>query len=50
MFEGEQVAIENDDDIRYLPVCMPVYLKLKDGLLALDKTEQDRFVLEMPEQ
>jgi len=31
VFEGEQVAIENDQDIRYLPVCLDVYMKLRSG-------------------
>ena len=29
IFEGSQVAIENNQDIRYLPVCLDVYMKLK---------------------
>lgn len=31
VFEGSQVAIENDQDIRYLPVSLEVYMKLKYG-------------------
>lgn len=31
VFQGDQVAIENDDDVRYLPVCLQEYIKLKDG-------------------
>jgi thymidine kinase len=34
-FEGSQVAIENDDDVRYLPVSLDVYLKLKFGKMEL---------------
>lgn len=36
VFAGEQVAIENDADIRYLPVCLQEYMRLKDGKAALD--------------
>ncbi|HBR02510.1 MAG TPA: thymidine kinase [Ruminiclostridium sp.] len=35
IFEGSQVAIENDDDVRYLPVSLDVYLKLKFGKMEL---------------
>ncbi len=35
VFEGEQLAIENDRDIRYLPVCLDVYMKLKFGKMTL---------------
>lgn len=31
VFEGNQVAIENDQDIKYLPVSLDVYMKLKYG-------------------
>lgn len=30
VFSGEQVAIENDLDIKYKPVCLQEYIKLKD--------------------
>ncbi len=35
VFAGEQVAIENDADIRYLPVSLQEYIKLKDGKATL---------------
>jgi thymidine kinase len=35
VFEGDQVAIENDQDIKYLPVCLDVYMKLKHGQMTL---------------
>lgn len=35
VFEGSQVVIENDDDIKYLPVCLDVYMKLKHGDMVL---------------
>ena len=31
VFHGDQVAIENNQDIKYLPVCLDVYMKLKHG-------------------
>jgi len=34
VFEGDQVAIENDQDIKYLPVCLDVYMKLKHGQMT----------------
>lgn len=37
VFEGEQVAIENDQDIKYLPVCLDVYMKLRSGKMELPK-------------
>lgn len=36
VFAGEQVAIENDADTRYLPVCLQEYIRLKDGRAKLD--------------
>lgn len=35
IFEGSQVAIENNQDIKYLPVCLDVYMKLKYGKMSL---------------
>ncbi|MCX7772361.1 MAG: thymidine kinase [Clostridia bacterium] len=35
IFEGSQVAIENNQDIKYLPVCLDVYMKLKYGKMKL---------------
>lgn len=35
VFDGSQVAIENNDDIKYLPVCLDVYMKLRDGKMEL---------------
>ncbi|MGI6086200.1 MAG: thymidine kinase [Acetivibrionales bacterium] len=35
VFQGEQVAIENDMDIKYLPVCLDIYMKLKYGKIDL---------------
>lgn len=35
VFQGEQVAIENDKDIKYLPVCLDIYMKLKQGKIKL---------------
>ena len=35
VFEGSQVAIENDQDIKYLPVCLDVYMKLRYGKMKL---------------
>lgn len=35
VFAGEQVAIENDAEIRYMPVCLQEYIKLKDGKIVL---------------
>jgi thymidine kinase len=35
VFEGSQVAIENDQDVRYLPVSLDVYMKLKYGKMEL---------------
>ncbi len=37
VFAGEQVAIENDADIRYLPVCLQEYIRLRDGRAKLDE-------------
>lgn len=37
VFEGDQVAIENDQDIKYLPVCLDVYMKLKYGRMSYPK-------------
>jgi len=37
VFEGDQVAIENNQDIKYLPVCLDVYMKLKYGKMTLKK-------------
>jgi thymidine kinase len=36
VFAGAQVAIENDADIRYLPVCLQEYIQLKDGKAEID--------------
>jgi thymidine kinase len=36
VFAGEQVAIENDADIRYMPVCLQEYIKLKDGKAKIE--------------
>jgi thymidine kinase len=36
VFAGEQVAIENGADTRYLPVCLQEYIRLKDGKAKLD--------------
>lgn len=36
VFEGNQVAIENDQDIKYLPVCLDVYMKLRYGKMKLN--------------
>ena len=36
VFAGEQVAIENDADIRYMPVCLQEYIRLRDGRARLD--------------
>ncbi len=35
IFEGSQVAIENDQDIQYLPVSLDIYMKLKYGKMVL---------------
>lgn len=35
VFEGSQVAIENNQDIRYLPVCLDIYMKLRYGRMTL---------------
>ena len=35
VFEGNQVAIENNQDIRYLPVCLDVYMKLRYGKMKI---------------
>ncbi|MCK5129377.1 MAG: thymidine kinase [Clostridiales bacterium] len=32
IFEGAQVAIDNDEEIEYLPVCLQEYIKLKDSM------------------
>lgn len=37
VFEGDQVAIENNQDIKYLPVCLDVYMKLRYGKLQINK-------------
>lgn len=37
VFEGNQVAIENNQDIKYLPVCLDVYMKLKHGKISLSE-------------
>lgn len=39
VFEGSQVAIENNQDIKYLPVCLDVYMKLKYGQLTLPNND-----------
>ncbi len=39
VFEGSQVAIENNQDIKYLPVCLDVYMSLKDGRLVYNSEE-----------
>ena len=35
IFEGSQVAIENNQDVRYLPVCLDVYMNLKYGKMQI---------------
>jgi len=40
VFQGDQVAIENDQDIRYLPVCLDVYMKLKYGKISIRQNGQ----------
>ncbi len=37
IFEGSQIAIENDQDIQYLPVSLDVYMNLKYGKMVLPK-------------
>lgn len=32
IFEREQMAIDNDSDIEYMPVCLQEYIKLKDKM------------------
>jgi thymidine kinase len=39
VFEGSQVAIENNQDIKYMPVCLDVYMKLKYGQMTLPKNK-----------
>lgn len=41
VFEGSQVAIENDQDIRYLPVSLDVYMKLKYGKMELPENNEE---------
>jgi thymidine kinase len=33
LFQGEQVAIDNDAQIEYLPVCLQEYIKLRDEMM-----------------
>lgn len=42
VFEGDQVAIENNQDIRYLPVCLDVYMKLKYGKMTYKDNRYSR--------
>jgi len=37
VFKGDQVAIENNQDIKYLPVCLDVYMKLRYGKIQINK-------------
>ena len=41
VFEGAQVAIENDAEIRYMPVSLQEYIKLKDGKAVMRITSDD---------
>lgn len=34
VFEGDQIAIENDVDIKYKPVCLQEYIKLREKAMA----------------
>lgn len=40
VFEGSQVAIENNQDIKYLPVSLEVYMKLKFGKMTLPRKSE----------
>ena len=40
IFEGSQVAIENNQDIQYLPVSLDVYMKLKYGKMVLPQQKR----------